>query len=729
MALAAFAALTVFAVTDAFLPGAVFTPVGRSPAYRTALSVRPMAPRPAALGLSMTTTSKPEVEGVNVKKDAVNLNMGVAAMLSQMEDLRFKDVRDSYSKGEISKREASTLTLTRMGRKISPFPRKADKKDKTIEERGVFMEGGWAKRGKGSSVVRTFELYSFGIRILLRELKLRKVEDKALKSATRTEIARDLREGLLELGPTFIKLGQLLSTRIDILTKEYIDELKILQDSVPGFSGDTAVKVIEKELGRPITEIFESFDRTPIAAASLGQVHRAVWQGKEVAVKVQRTGLDDLFKNDLQNLKFAAKLFDKLDPKNDGADRDWVSIYEESAKLLYQEIDYKNEAQNAIRFRNQFQGVEWVKVPEVYEEVTTARVIVMEYVPSVKISEVEKIEAMGLDRAKIAERSAISYLEQLSKHGFFHCDPHPGNIGVDAGIPGGRLVYYDFGMMDEITGDLKDGLVDLILGIYEYAPGVKDTTKAVLAAGEKMGILDPSADKVPVERIARYFLQDFANTQSGAKVTKDMTKEQKVDDKKARRSELGESLLSVGNDVPFKFPPTFTFVFRAFTSLDGIGKGLDKDYDLTKLTVPYLRRLSELKYGSETRALAFGFAEKTGLNTQDIFSVVKAPKNMAYVAETLERMERGELKVRVRALEAEQRLARLEVMQENSKWALMAGLLFNTGVVLSAISGAAGDPSFTARAFIWAGVAASAKWGLGTSQLAALDKKLDFKKK
>jgi len=507
------------------------------------------------------------------------------------------------------------------------------------------------------------------------------------------------------------------------LTKEYIDELKILQDNVPGFSGDVAVATIERELGKPIGELFESFDKRPIAAASLGQVHKAVMKGsgKEIAVKVQRTGLDDLFKNDLQNLKFAAKVFDKLDPKSDGADRDWVSIYEESAKLLYQEIDYKNEAKNAIRFREQFKGIEWIKVPEVYSDMTSARVITMEYVPSVKISDVDAIEEMGLDRAKLAERSAISYLEQLSKYGFFHCDPHPGNIGVDAGIPGGRLVYYDFGMMDEITGNLREGLVDLILGIYEYEPETKDTTKDVLRAAEKMGILDPKADTVPIERIARYFLEDFAQTQTGNRQwTKDKSKEEQKEERAERRKVLGESLLSVGNDVPFKFPATFTFVFRAFTSLDGIGKGLSQDYDLTKLTVPYLRNLSTIKYGSESKALQVGFAEKTGLNSKDFLSVVKSPKNMQYVTNTLEKMERGELKVRVRALEAEQRLERLELQSDNNLAAVAAGLFFNTGIVLSAVS----EPTYLSRALVWAGIASSAKWVAGVLKVKQLDKKL-----
>ena len=704
---------------------------GRSRADKLSARMRPL---PSVGALRMTVApqeSKVSDAEATAKKaadptssDMSKLNLGLANMMSELEEARTADIWKAKAAGKIGLREASTRTLKRMGTKLNPFGGQSTASSDTEDaKQGVFMEGGWAKRGKGSSIVRTFELYSFGIRIILRELKLRKVEDKAEKSKARKLIAKDLRQGLLELGPTFIKLGQLLSTRIDILTKEYIDELKILQDSVPGFSGDTAIAVIERELGKKITDVFSEFDKRPIAAASLGQVHKAVLKdgGQVVAVKVQRTGLDDLFKNDLQNLKFAAKVFDKLDPKSDGADRDWVSIYEESAKLLYQEIDYQNEAKNAIRFREQFRSIDWVKVPEVYEQFTTPRVITMEFVPSVKISDVDKISEMGLDRAKIAERSAISYLEQLSKYGFFHCDPHPGNIGVDAGSPGGRLVYYDFGMMDEITGNLREGLVDLILGIYEYEPDLKDTTKDVLRAAEKMGILDPNADPVPIERIARFFLNDFANTQSGKREwTKDKSKEEQVKERAERRKVLGESLLSVGNDVPFKFPATFTFVFRAFTSLDGIGKGLDTQYDLTKLTVPYLRNLSTIKYGSESKALSVGFSEKTGLNSKDFLSTLKAPKNMQYVTNTLEKMERGELKVRVRALETEQRLERLELKQSNNQALLFAGLFFNTGVVLSAVA----EPTLLARTMIWAGIAATGKFVAGNLKLKQLEKKL-----
>lgn len=184
-------------------------------------------------------------------------------------------------------------------------------------------------------------------------------------SAAKKELAIMLRDKILELGPTFIKLGQLLSTRIDVLPREYIDALILLQDQVPGFPGDIAVGIIEQQLGKPIDQLYDTFDRNAIAAASLGQVHVATLNGKKLAVKVQRQGLKKLFDMDLKNIKVLAILLDKFDPKSDGAQRDWVSIYDESAKLLYKEIDYEAEALNAIRFKDNFANIPWVKVPDV----------------------------------------------------------------------------------------------------------------------------------------------------------------------------------------------------------------------------------------------------------------------------------------------------------------------------------------------------------------------------
>ena len=208
-----------------------------------------------------------------------------------------------------------------------------------------------------------------------------------------------------------------MSTRTDVLPLEYTEVLKTLQDDVPGFSGKRAKAIVSKELGRPYNEVFKDFSDKPLAAASLGQVHTAMYKGKKVAIKVQRAGLKELFDVDLKNLKKLAVLLDKFDPKSDGADRNWVSIYEESERLLYEEINYVNEADNADRFAKDFKGIDWVKVPGVYREISTPRVLSMEYIESFKLTDIKRIEKEGLDKELLAKRTADAFLRQIVETG------------------------------------------------------------------------------------------------------------------------------------------------------------------------------------------------------------------------------------------------------------------------------------------------------------------------
>lgn len=536
-------------------------------------------------------------------------------------------------------------------------------------------------------------------------------------SKAKTELAKILRDKLLQLGPTFIKLGQLLSTRIDVLPREYINELVQLQDQVPGFSGDLAVKIIEEELGKPIDQLFDYFNRTSLAAASLGQVHVASLNGQRLAVKVQRQGLKQLFDMDLKNIKVLAQILDRLDPKTDGASRDWVSIYEESAKLLYKEINYELEALNSIRFKENFAGVPWVKVPDVLLNMTTSRVVTMEFVPGIKINDIARIEAAGIDRQLLAKRSAESYLTQLCRHGFFHCDPHPGNVACDA-EQGGRLIYYDFGMMDELTGNVRRGLVNLIFGIYEGE--VKETCDAL----EEIGVLRKGVDRISVEKIARYFLGEFKAGVSGDKKwAGQLSKEEQKALRNKRRMQLGSDLFSVGSDVPFVFPPTFTFVFRAFTSLDGIGKGLDTNYDLTKLAQPFLKELVDLKDGSAAISLAKTWAKKLGWRPIDIANTVQSPRKVAYLDETLRKMEQGDLKLRVRVLESERAFQKMELVQSNIAFGVAASGLLNIGILLATLGSPAGQVSNLAKVFLGLGGLCGLKVPIGFIQLKSLEKK------
>ena len=218
-------------------------------------------------------------------------------------------------------------------------------------------------------------------------------------------------------------------------------ELEKLQDRVPPFNSATAVSIVEEQLGGKVDALFQDFERTPIAAASLGQVHRARLNGERVVVKVQRPGLRELFEIDLKNLRVIAQWLQKVDPKTDGAARDWVAIFDECKTVLLQEIDYTNEGRNADAFRTNFAGTPWVKVPRIFWEQSGQRVLTMEYCPGLKINRVEEIESFNLDRELLARYSVEAYLQQILRFGLFHADPHPGNIAVDAGNPGGRLIF------------------------------------------------------------------------------------------------------------------------------------------------------------------------------------------------------------------------------------------------------------------------------------------------
>lgn len=291
---------------------------------------------------------------------------------------------------------------------------------------GELLERGWEQRGSSSALRRNAEVWKFALKCVFKALKPRKLRKADAPEeeiqAAKTEAAVFIRDGLLRLGPTFVKLGQVVSTRTDVLPVEYTDVLKTLQDDVPGFSGARAKDIVSRELGKPCDEVFQNFSSEPLAAASLGQVHTATYKGKKVAIKVQRAGLKELFDVDLKNLKKLAVLLDKFDPKTDGADRDWVSIYEESERLLYLEIDYLNEATNAERFARDFDDIEWVRVPQFYREVSTPRVLTMEFLESFKLTNIERVEELGLDRELLARRTADAFLRQIIETGYFHCE-------------------------------------------------------------------------------------------------------------------------------------------------------------------------------------------------------------------------------------------------------------------------------------------------------------------
>lgn len=490
-----------------------------------------------------------------------------------------------------------------------------------------------------------------------------------------------------------MKLGQVCSTRTDVLPREYTDVLKTLQDDVPGFSGKRAKGIVSKELGKPFDSIFKDFSDEPLAAASLGQVHTATYNGKKVAIKVQRAGLKELFDVDLKNLKKLAELLDKFDPKTDGADRDWVSIYEESERLLYLEIDYLNEASNSERFAEDFKDIEWVRVPDVYRELSTPRVLTMEFVESFKLTDTERIDNLKLDRKMLAKRTADAFLKQIVQTGYFHCDPHPGNLCVDTK---GNLVFYDYGMMDELKPNVRSGFRKFCTALFAGGPTIDDTAlgknaKMLVDGVEEAGVLARGADRLAVEKLARFFMRSFKDKQLGKKGTN-------------IKKTVGTDLQTLTENNVFRFPSTFTFIFRSFASIEGIGKGLDPEYDIGKLAQPWVEDFTDAQTYSSPAEKSFGiFAKATGLNAEDINTAVSSPKKIAYVEETLRSMEAGSLKIRVRSLENEKSLERMVLTQSRMENLVLASAFLNvaglaSGLILSSVGGV-GAAFFAFKAF------------------------------
>lgn len=316
---------------------------------------------------------------------------------------------------------------------------------------------------------RYVDIWTFVLRLLAAQWAYNKswsypggMTDEA-KAKRRRSLAVWIRETLLDLGPTFIKVGQLFSTRADLFPVEYVEELSKLQDKVPAFSYEQVERIVEQDFGKPIPDLYRNFDPIPLAAASLGQVHRAqLHSGEEVVVKVQRPGLKKLFTIDLQILKGIARYF-QSHPRW-GRGRDWMGIYEECCRILWEEIEYLNEGRNADTFRRNFKQEAWVRVPRVYWRYSSPRALTLEYVPGIKISHYEAIEAAGLDRKNLAQLGAKAYLQQLLNDGFFHADPHPGNLAVSAD---GSLIFYDFGMMGRVQPITREKLLDTFFGVAQ----------------------------------------------------------------------------------------------------------------------------------------------------------------------------------------------------------------------------------------------------------------------
>ncbi|KAH9793758.1 protein ACTIVITY OF BC1 COMPLEX KINASE 7 [Citrus sinensis] len=451
----------------------------------------------------------------------------------------------------------------------------------------------------------------------------------------------------------FTEDKQLSSTRSDLFPREYVDELAKLQDRAPAFSPEKARSLIETELGAPIDQLFKKFEDQPISAASIGQVHRAILHnGEKVVVKVQRPGLKKLFDIDLGNLKLVAKYY-KKGGLFGGPVADWNGIYREcsinllpflkltahppiDSRILYQELNYINEGKNADRFRRDFRNIKWVRVPLVFWDYTASMVLTMEYVPGININELEALDFHGYSRSQISSRAVEAFLIQMLKTGFFHADPHPGNLAVDVDE---ALIYYDFGMMGEITPLTRDRLLELFFAVYE-----RNAKKVYFLYIESLFFLLP--------------------------------------DKEQTLAAVGEDLFAIAHDQPFQFPSIFAFVVRAFSTLEGNGYMLDPDFSFMKVAAPYLQELLEMR---QKQMIAKTQPVENIRKQIDHArsSTVSMPYRVQRIEEVVNQLEAGDLKLRVRVLESERAAKKATILQIATIRAVFGGSLLNLGVTLS----------------------------------------------
>jgi predicted unusual protein kinase regulating ubiquinone biosynthesis (AarF/ABC1/UbiB family) len=376
--------------------------------------------------------------------------------------------------------------------------------------------------------------------------------------------ASELRQILIRLGPTFIKVGQALSTRPDLIRKDFLEELIKLQDRLPPFDNEVAFAIIETQLKRTVESAYREISPHPIAAASLGQVYRAVLHsGEEVAVKVQRPNLRPILALDLCLMRWMASWFAPWLPLNLG--HDLTLIVDEFGIKLFEEIDYLNEAKNAEKFAANFQGDPDVKVPVIYWRFTSHCVLTLEWIDGIKLTDLEKIEAAGLDSDELIKIGVTSGLRQLLEHGFFHADPHPGNLFATFD---GRMAYIDFGMMDQLDEHTKETIASAVVQLInrDYLALAKDFVE--------LGFLTPDIDIRPIIPALEKVLGNAMGESVGNFNFKTIT------------DEFSELMY----EYPFRVPSNFATIIRSLITQEGLALSLNPNFKIVEVSYPYVSR-------------------------------------------------------------------------------------------------------------------------------------------
>ncbi|MGZ3624770.1 MAG: ABC1 kinase family protein [Ktedonobacteraceae bacterium] len=423
------------------------------------------------------------------------------------------------------------------------------------------------------------------------------------------------RETAIKLGVLMIKLGQFLSSRADLLPEEALAVLSSLQDEVPAEPFSHVVSVIEDELGKPIDQIFSHIETKATAAASLGQVHKAVLAstGEEVAVKIQRPNIDQLVRMDLNSLKFVIRVITRF--VKTGNFIDLKGIYREFERTVYEEIDFVTEAANCKRFKEMFKDDETIYIPAVYDDYTTRRLLVLEWIDGIKINDYDALEAAGIDRLEVANRTVQAYFHQFFDEGFFHADPHPGNIFVKQGLPGnGPIIeFVDFGMVGSITSSMKKSMRALFLAFL-----TRDS-EAIVEELSNLGFIGKGANKSALERGLSLLLEQFYGLTLGEARDMDIP-------------EIADEIAKLLYGQPFQIPSQFAFTGRAISTLIGVSTGLAPDFNVIDLAVPYARTF----LGLNTEDIGRTIQELLAQLLETVNTLLKMPRTIERILTKLE---------------------------------------------------------------------------------------------
>ena len=467
-----------------------------------------------------------------------------------------------------------------------------------------------------------------------------------------TSRAKWITKELINLGSAFIKLGQLLSARADVIPSSWVNELTSLQDRVPPFAFEKVDEILTKQLGNSYNKII-SIDKNPIGSASLAQVHKArLNNDKNVIFKVQRPDIEKFFRLDLDVMNQVAKVVQRIKSLSRG--NDWIGIAKESRRVLLRELDFRIEAQYAARFKQQFIDDSDILIPSVFWDLSTSKVLCLEYLPGIKINDIQSLKSNDIDTSSIAKIGATSYLKQLVNYGFFHADPHPGNLAVSKS---GSLIYYDFGMMGFVSERIRGRLNSMI-----KAAALRDVSGLVKEL-QIAGLIEDDIEIGPVRRLIRIMLNEALTPPFDSQIIE----------------KLSGDISELAYGKPFRIPIELIFVFRALSTFEGVGRYLDPEFNLIAIAKPFLLPLMTSKNPDSNDLF-----NELGRQVTEIGSkAVGLPKRLD---ENLERLEQGDLQLQVRMGESDRQLRRMINAQQTLGNSVLLGSLAISSALLASNS-------------------------------------------